>query len=283
MLQQTTVVAVVPYFLKWMKRYPSTFALARASESEIVRFWEGLGYYSRARNILRAARLIVQNGGDVPRDYASLVGLPGIGDYTASAILSIAYQEPYVAVDANVRRVLSRIFGGDLPRELAHLLPAKRPGDFNEALMDLGASICLSRDPRCDLCPIIRDCCARRERRENEIPARRQRTVTVITTDLLLLIDHGKVLIQKRKGNLLKNMWGFPLASDLPGIEIATELGSVDHRYTRYREILRPLVARSNLRTAEGRWVAVKSLRRYAFPSPYRRIIKDLEKWLAGH
>jgi len=286
MLQQTTVTAVIPYFKKWIKRYPSVSILAKASEAEIVRFWEGLGYYSRARNILRSARLIVENGGDIPDDYGSLVALPGIGDYTASAILSIAWQKPYVAVDANVRRVLSRVFGGDLPRDLTYLLPAKRPGDFSEALMDLGASICLPREPQCGRCPIIQDCRARAEGREKEIPERRQRTITILETDLLLLVDkedvsRACVLIRKREGNLLKGMWGFPSADEVPNFQIAAELEPVDHRYTRYREKLRPLVVIKRESIA-GRWVPVKSLARYAFPSPYRKIIKNLEKWISG-
>ncbi len=161
MLQQTRVDAVVPYYERWLRRFPTLHALATAEPDEVLRAWEGLGYYARARNLHRAARVVRErHAGDVPSEPAALRELPGVGDYTAGAIASIAFGRREPAVDGNVRRVLARLLDvadpppARLRAVAAALVPAERPGDFNQALMELGALVCTARVPRCADCPV---------------------------------------------------------------------------------------------------------------------------------
>ena len=170
MLQQTRVDAVIPYYRRWLKRFPTLKALAAASERDVLRQWEGLGYYARARSLHRAARQVVNDGhGRIPSNLQELRRLPGIGPYTAGAIASIAFGQDATVLDGNVRRVLSRLFvirkAANTPAGTlalgrlaeAHLPPGKA-GDFNQALMDLGATVCVARAPRCDVCPVSTAC-----------------------------------------------------------------------------------------------------------------------------
>src|SRR5690606_23647535 len=170
MLQQTQVRTVVPYFERWMQRFPTLSALAAADEDAVLHAWQGLGYYSRARNLRRAARAVVaERGAELPRSAAALRTLPGIGDYSAAAIASIAFDEPVPVIDGNVVRVLSRLYAlrGDptraplkqvLREHAERLVPRARPGDFNQALMELGATVCVPERPRCSDCPLTRYC-----------------------------------------------------------------------------------------------------------------------------
>ena len=185
MLQQTRVAAVIPYFQRFMAAYPTVEDLAACDEGELMRLWAGLGYYSRARNLRRAARVIAEEyGGAFPRTYEELMALPGVGDYTAGAILSIAFGEPVPAVDGNVLRVAARVGGCELDildprnrrqfrRRMEAVMPRQEPGAFNQALMDLGAGICLPGGaPLCDTCPAADFCAAREQGRQRELPAR---------------------------------------------------------------------------------------------------------------
>src|SRR5512135_342672 len=170
MLQQTRVEAVIPYYRRWMERFPTVEVLARASERDVLRLWEGLGYYTRARNLRRAAQMVVERyGGQLPAEADELRKLPGIGRYTAGAIASIAFGGDEPALDGNIRRVLARVFNvtetADSTSGAAHLwrlageqLPSGRAGDYNQALMDLGATICVASNPRCAVCPVNRVC-----------------------------------------------------------------------------------------------------------------------------
>ena len=170
MLQQTRVAAVIPYYGRFLSAFPTPAALADADDTLLMKLWEGLGYYSRARNLKRAARAIVERfGGELPRDYGALLTLPGIGDYTAGAIASIAYRIPVPAVDGNVIRVVCRLMDirentgipsvqRTIAEHAASLVPADRPGDFNQAMMDLGATICVPGTPDCDRCPLQIHC-----------------------------------------------------------------------------------------------------------------------------
>jgi len=182
MLQQTRVAAAAGYYERFLARFPDLASLAEAREADVLALWSGLGYYRRARQLWRAARLVqVQSGGQLPSDYAVLRRLPGIGRYTAGAIASIAFQQPVAAVDGNVRRVMRRYLGREWALRRLETLIAdwgrERPGDFNQALMDLGATICLPRSPRCPLCP-WRAACRTRGEGETARPAAARRPLT---------------------------------------------------------------------------------------------------------
>ena len=234
MLQQTRVTAVVPYYRRFLARFPSVRALARAPTEEVLKLWAGLGYYSRARNLHRAAKEIVaRHSGRFPRELEAALSLPGIGRYTAAAVLSIAYGEPHAALDGNVVRVLARLFAvrGDLraPRPWAQLQSAAQklvapyaPGDCNQAMMELGASVCTPRSPRCVECPVSRWCRAYQLGLAEALPAaRRKRPKVKLTLAAAVLLDSRQrtLLIRPSKpdsdrgsGALFSRMWQFPAA-----------------------------------------------------------------------
>jgi A/G-specific adenine glycosylase len=224
MLQQTRVETVIPYYRKWVERFPDIDALAEAEEDEVLRVWQGLGYYSRARRLHQGAQVVRERfGGSLPSTQAGLRELPGVGDYTAGAIASIAFGEVVPSVDGNARRVLSRLF--DLPnpslRELrglaGKLVDPERPGDFNQALMELGALVCLPRSPRCEECPVGSECLALARGTVGERPGPKTRKA-IPEVDVAVLVavirdDSGTpcVLVRKRPNvGLLAGMWEFP-------------------------------------------------------------------------
>ena len=217
MLQQTTVTTVTPRFEQWLKTYPNIKKLAQANEDEVVRAWEGLGYYSRARNLHAAAREIVESyGGKVPDEPQQLKKLPGIGDYTAAAVTSIAYGVCVPALDANNIRVWSRLLAtGDrkrIARVFARIISPVRPGDFNQALMDLGATMCTPKNPLCVQCPLSTWCRALRLGQVEQFPEKKTRPETIrIEAALGIILMKEKVLVQKRPaGGLFGGMWEFP-------------------------------------------------------------------------
>ena len=223
MLQQTRASVVSPYFKRWLHRFPTISSLADASEEEVLKAWEGLGYYSRALRLRRAAREIVcRHGGRVPATADVLRTLPGIGPYTAGAVASIAYGSPVPAVDANARRVLARLMNEPEPaprmlEELAGALVDRAdPGGFNQALMELGARICLPRAPRCGECPIPSHCRAREAGTQAEVPARRPRAplpeYTVACAGLVSTEGESSLALLRRRpaGGLLGGMWEVP-------------------------------------------------------------------------
>jgi A/G-specific adenine glycosylase len=220
MAQQTRVETVVPYFERWMLRFPVVAALAEAPLDDVLRLWEGLGYYSRARNLHSAALIMRErHAGAVPDTYAALRSLPGVGEYTAGAVSSMAFGERVPAVDGNVRRVLARLLDEPAPspaqlREVATaLVPADRPGDFNQALMELGATICTPRRPRCHRCVIAEYCASRAAGTQLSRPLPRKRS-TLPAFDIATAIlrrDDGRVLIARRPPTgLLAGLWNFP-------------------------------------------------------------------------
>ena len=224
MLQQTRVEAVIPFFKRWMDRFPSIRALAAASEQDVLSLWEGLGYYNRARNLNNAARIVVdQHGGELPHDLVSLRKLPGIGRYTAGAIASMAYGLDVATLDGNLRRVFARIFNVAKPADspageeilwalAEEHLPKGHAGDYNQALMDLGASLCLPRNPTCLLCPISELCKARELGIQEQRPVLKPKEVVPhYTVTAAVLLRDGKVLLAKRPSKgLLGGMWEFP-------------------------------------------------------------------------
>jgi A/G-specific adenine glycosylase len=224
MLQQTRVAAVLPYYRRFLKRFPNVRALARARPEEVLRLWAGLGYYSRAGNLHRAAKEIVaRHGGRFPREYEAALALPGIGQYTAAAVLSMAYGAPLAVLDGNVARVLARldVVRGDLraPRRwkrlqerAQELLDASAPGDWNQAMMELGATVCAPRRPRCGECPLAPWCEARRRGIAEQVPApRKKRAAVQVKIAAAVLLDaQGRTLLVRQNGGLFSGMWQFP-------------------------------------------------------------------------
>ena len=250
MLQQTRVQAALPYFLRFMEAAPDIPALAALPEEQLMRLWQGLGYYSRARSLQKAARQVVeQYGGCLPQTYSELTALPGIGDYTAGAILSIAFGQPVPAVDGNVLRIAARLTGcGDnvlLPQTrqrfrdaLAAIMPPHRPGDFNQALMDLGAMVCLPNGaPLCEQCPARTFCTACEKGLQRQLPVREKKTARRVEqrTVFLLRRDGAAALRQRPATGLLAGLWEFP---NVPGAlterqaaEQLAEWGIIPHRW----------------------------------------------------
>ena len=225
MLQQTRVQAVLPYFERFMAAAPDVPALAELAEDRLLSLWQGLGYYSRARSLHRAARVMVdQYGGCLPDTYTDLIQLPGIGDYTAGAILSIAFNQAVPAVDGNVLRIAARLTAcGDnvldtrtrqhVRDALAAIMPADRPGDFNQAMMDLGAAVCLPKNPSCESCPAASLCTARAAGLQSQLPVRTKNTSKPekeLTVFLLTDRDGRTALRRRPETGLLSGLWEFP-------------------------------------------------------------------------
>lgn len=218
MLQQTRVETVLGYYEPWLERFPTVEALAEAGEDEVMKAWEGLGYYRRARNLHAAARVVREEPAGIPTTRDGLRELPGVGEYTAGAVASIAFREPVPAVDGNVRRVLARLYdepdpkGAWLRDRAGGLVHPERPGDWNQALMELGATVCAPRGPDCGVCPLARWCAARAAGTQLERPApARKREVPKARFVLAVLEREGEVLVRKRPtGGLLGGLWAFP-------------------------------------------------------------------------
>lgn len=228
MLQQTRVDTVIPYYLRFMEKFPTVRALAEAPEEEVLKCWEGLGYYSRARNLQAGARMVVElYDGIIPDDTASVSGLKGVGPYTTGAIMSIAFNRPEPAVDGNVMRVLSRYFclEEDIARPAtrvgieklaASLIPEGEAGDFNQALMELGALVCTPKSPNCLPCPVMEHCAARIAGRELELPVKTKAKPPRVELRASVIVTgqgerEGKVLVRQRPDSgLLAGMWELP-------------------------------------------------------------------------
>jgi len=242
MLQQTRVAAVIPYYQRFLERFPTIEALANTNEQDLLAAWSGLGYYSRARNLQSAAKK-VQDAGAFPSDYESIHELPGVGNYTAAAIASIAFDCPHAVVDGNVLRVLSRLTAekSDLRSLLTrkrlqetadHLLHRDRPGEFNQAVMELGATVCLPRNPQCLLCPIAEYCEARRLGIQQELPIVSKRAVPERAEKELLLVERaGRLLFWQRPptSQRLAGFWELPESEHLPNARIGRKMGSFRH------------------------------------------------------
>ncbi len=268
MLQQTQVDTVIPFFERWMAQFPDVAALAAASEQDVLTLWEGLGYYSRARNLYKAAQVLIQEyNGRLPQTAKELQELPGIGPYTAAAIASIAFGQDVATVDGNIRRVFSRLFNLTEPLRspasekriwgLAEAnLPSGKAGIFNQALMDLGATICTPKSPDCDHCPVSEECQARALGVVEERPVKPPRKkVPSLTVTAAVIHRNGRVLLAKRppKG-LLGGMWEFPGGTleerdaDLPAclrreiqeelgveVQVGAPFGTYRHAYTHFK------------------------------------------------
>ncbi|HET6361527.1 MAG TPA: A/G-specific adenine glycosylase, partial [Gemmatimonadota bacterium] len=220
MLQQTRVETVIPRFERWLARFPTLESLAEAEIDEVLAEWEGLGYYSRARNLHAAARIVRERpGGGLPDTVDELRELPGVGEYTAGAVASIAFDRPEPAIDVNARRVLARLFdladppATELRKRALPLIPRGRPGDFNQALIELGATVCLARSPRCDECPLEGACLARRRETVAERPggSRRPAVPSFGLGVAVVVSPTGRALMVRRsERGMLGGMWEFP-------------------------------------------------------------------------
>ncbi|MGQ9834232.1 MAG: A/G-specific adenine glycosylase [Candidatus Villigracilaceae bacterium] len=316
MLQQTRVETVIPYFERWMRRFPTLQALAAVSQQEVLQAWEGLGYYGRARSLHKAAQIVVnQYGGQLPRDPSALKKLPGIGPYTAGAIASIAFGLDVPTLDGNLRRVFARLFDVETPVDspagerllldlaAAHL-PDGQAGDYNQALMDLGALICLPKKPLCASCPLQTFCLARARGVQEERPRRKpQPAVPHYTVTAGILRREGRVLLAQRppKG-LLGGLWEFPggkqedgeslqsclqreLQEEL-GIEVETgvQVGVFRHAYTHFQITLHAFEC--TLKTGEPHpiqanqiaWVSLADLHAYPMGKVDRLIARRLQE-----
>jgi len=320
MLQQTTVVAVVPYFERFLKRFPTVQKLASAEESDVLRLWEGLGYYSRGRNLLRAAKQIVEMyEGRFPDNVETLRALPGIGRYTAGAIASFAFDQCEPIVEANTLRLYSRLLGmTDDPRSkevqeklwgyARNILPTRSPGRFNQALMELGATICKPRQPDCSQCPLNSVCRAFQEQKQDEIPVKATRPeVTELHEVSVAIRFKGKYLLRQRTPDeRWAGLWDFVRFSlndnsrsvsqscrqlapfildrvyDETGfkVEIREELISIKHSVTRYRIHLTCLTAQvvtGKLNTHQSwKWISVSDLNEIPLSVTGRKFAKRL-------
>jgi A/G-specific adenine glycosylase len=316
LLQQTRVETVIPYYDRFLKSFPNVRALARAPLDHVLKAWENLGYYSRARHLHEAARIVVTRfGGAIPRTKDQLLQLPGVGAYTAGAVLSIAFDYPCAAIDGNVIRVIARLFGIEEPvdgkemKKKIHgiaqrLVPADEPGDYNQALMDLGSGVCTPRGPYCPICPLAGVCIARKRGIQETIPAKKKvasvphrKAVAVIVRN-----DAGEILMVKRpQRGLLGGLWCFPGSAlaegDAPaakmrkalrvelGLRIipGKELFRVEHGYSHFSVTVRVFDGR--LREAvpppggavKFQWAGPDDFHRLALSGLEMRILKGLQ------
>jgi A/G-specific adenine glycosylase len=314
MLQQTRVETVRPYFVRWMALFPDMNTLAHAREQDVLHAWEGLGYYARARNMLKAARMIVEEfAGDFPHDIEVIRRLPGVGVYTAAAISSIAFGANEAAIDGNIRRVLARLGDISVPlgspeaeekfkHSTGELLPRGKAGEFNQAMMDLGATICIPKQPKCIACPVKRFC------RAFELGIQAERPVTPVkvavphiqVTAAVIQLNEQVLIALRPSGGLLGGMWEFPGGKVEPGEsdsealvrEIREELGTVvgvgemvgtfKHAYTHFRVTLRAYycdikgIEPAALEAMEIRWVDVGELADFPMGKIDRMISRTL-------
>lgn len=301
MLQQTQVATVIPYFRRWMQLFPTIDALAAAAEGDVLKAWEGLGYYSRARNLHKAAKAVVHDHhGQFPQTAETLRDLPGVGPYTAGAVASIAFNQKAPLVDGNVIRVLSRLYGyADDPRSregtkwmwnrAAELVPDHRPGDFNSALMELGATICTPKNPQCLLCPVAAACVAREKGLQSQIPPPKAAKVTPHFDRNVFCIQNrdGLYLLEQRPSSgRWAGMWQFMTRDTTEPWPLPKEkfeaIGEVAHALThrRYTYHVWTASAPKTFHLPPDRptaWVNLSSLEKYALPKPHLRVVELLK------
>ena len=298
MLQQTQVATAIPYYERFLTRFPEIGALAAASEDEVLKLWSGLGYYARGRNLLRAAREVVRRGA-FPDTLESIRELPGVGPSTAAAIAAFAFGRRAAILDGNVKRVLARCFGvqGNAQWALAEkLLPARGIETYTQGLMDLGATVCMRAMPACERCPVAGDCVARREDRIAELPApRKRRPLPLRCATWLVLMHQGAVLLERRPSSgIWGGLWVFPEgpSGDFRSfcrknfsVEIAKakKMPVIEHGFTHFRLNIHPVRCgvRKILPRAEapGRiWLDVEDAERAAVPAPVRALLSGLRR-----
>ncbi len=316
MLQQTQMDRVVGFFSRFVERFPDIGCLAEAGEDELLKMWEGLGYYSRARNLHKSAKILATQGAALPESYQQLLQLPGIGPYTASAIMAIAFNRPHTVLDANVERLFARLLDLSKPvkeketialirHQVEDLLPADQPRAFNQALMEFGALVCKPGIPNCGVCPFHVGCQALQAGTVGARPVLPKRKETILITMACGVVRrNGKFLIQKRQADdVWANLWEFPggrlKEGEIPEqavvreyleetelcVEPMEKIATVQHAYMNYRVTLHgffcdllPDQGEPILHAAqEARWVEEGELADYAFPSGHRKLISCLQ------
>jgi A/G-specific adenine glycosylase len=310
MLQQTRVDTVIPYYHRFLSAYPTLASLAEAKQDDVLKLWEGLGYYSRARNFLQAVQEVSAcYGGEVPRDPETFGMLCGVGDYTCAAVSSIAFNQPLAVVDGNVRRVFCRLFSiaDDSKKSAVQkeinclaevLLDCERPGDYNQAVMELGALICTPRNPCCDVCPVAEYCRAREQGNAELLPVKsKKKTLPVKTMAAVVMWTDGLVLVRRRTDEtLLKGLWEFPnvewdgVPASLPGlftgllgkhVQIGAELMQLTHTFSHMRwkvTVFQATVIEWFSVEPPWRWVEPEQLKKLAFPAVYHPVIRKIEE-----
>ena len=283
MLQQTQVATVLPYYNYWLQRFPNFSALARASESDVLHSWQGLGYYARARNLHRTARLVIdRHHGEFPHSIEQMRELPGIGKYTAHAIASFAFDQPAAIIEANTGRALSRIFNLRTPfdssagqnklwQHAVSVVPQKSSSVYNSALLDLGALICLPRNPKCDVCPAKKFC---RAKNPESLPIKRARPkMKQLVEKHIFTIRQNKLLLEK-SGDRWRGMWILPPLdrSSRHNDPIYTAV----FPFTNHRITLKVLASRYRRIDNGQRWFHRRELGSIPIPSPHRRAIETL-------
>lgn len=316
MLQQTQVKTVLPYYLRFCDRFPDIESLADAGGQEVLKLWEGLGYYGRVRNMHRAAKVIVErHHGLIPDDIVTIKKLPGVGDYIAAAVLSLAYHQPHSVVDGNVKRVLARLYCSDLPvnksSSYAHyqsqastLIDARDPGTFNQAMMELGATVCKPRNPECDRCPVRTFCLAVKKQKVDQYPKRVKSPPTPEYHIASGVVFRGnRVLITRRKNDgLLGGLWEFPGGKVMSGetperacireikeevsltVGIQSYLTRVKHAYTHFKIFMDVYLCdylRGGVRLngpVDHRWIKLEEIDQYPFPRANHKFIPLLRQ-----
>ncbi len=316
MLQQTQVTTVLPYYQRWMEALPTIHSVAQADEDTVVKLWEGLGYYSRVRNLQKAARVICDDHGSVfPQDFETILALPGIGRYTAGAVASIAFNQDRPVVDGNVIRVVCRLEDlRDDPKSAAMTkrlwelaadwIPSGEARYFNQGMMELGATVCHVQQPSCLLCPVQSFCKSYHAGSVDQVPAKVKRVKSKLRTTLMALIHKdGSFLIQKRPvGQLMGGLWEFPnlhvtseqkLEKSLQSevlkqwgiqVEVKERIATIKHGYTSYKVTLHGyycVFQSGNLKLSQDiprEWVPLKDLGQYSFPAAQVKLIQKLQK-----
>ena len=279
MLQQTQVSAVIPYYERFLEKYPSVYALARATEDEVLRLWSGLGYYARGRNLHKAAREIASSG--FPRASSEIQQLPGIGRTTAAAIAVFAFGERAAILDGNVKRVLARCFGEekDLWPLAERLLPKENIEAYTQALMDLGATICM-RNPKCEGCPVKASCVARKTGRIAELPAPRLRKPLPLKRTTWFVYRHaGKVLLERRPSpGVWGGLWCFPERAVLKAGR-GQKLVPIDHGFTHFRLRIQPVLSEVKSDGSKaGLWLDIAEALIAAVPTPVKNLLQTLQR-----
>ncbi len=288
MLQQTTTAAVAPYYARFLDRWPTIEDLARAEEAEVMAAWAGLGYYSRARNLIAASRAVVARG-RFPDTEEGLRDLPGVGAYIAAAVAAIAFERRAVVVDANVERVVSRLFAiadplpgsrKDIRARADAITPAERSGDFAQAMMDLGATICTPRDPRCLLCPLSTDCTARAEGDPARYPVKAAKKAKPLRKGTAFWFEREDAvwLVRRPRAGMLGGMRALPddgwsARGDGAGPKVGewSEAGVVRHGFTHFDLELAVLVAKNEEPEGEGEWWPIADLENAGLPTLFAK------------
>ena len=274
MLQQTRVAAVIPYYERFLERFPHVEDLAKASEAELLSLWSGLGYYSRARNMRKAASQIVDAGG-FPRDHAFIRKLAGVGDYTAAAVASIAFSLPHAAIDGNVRRVVTRLAGdahADVGAIASQIMDRRNAGRWNQAMMELGATVCLPRAPLCAECPLSGACQAHRLGIQKELPPRKTKMMVRREHTLLVIRRKGRILLTPSPR--VSGFWELPDA--FSGVRLGAKLGEFRHAITNSQYYFEVREARITTPPRACRWWDETKLIEIPLSTPTKKALRCL-------